>query len=184
MRRVFDLFFGIIIFIISLPILITAIFLIKISDVGPAFFTQKRVGKNGKEFIIYKLRTMRIDADKIGPELTEKDDPRITPVGKFLRKLSIDELPQLINVIKGDMSLVGPRPEIPSIVKTYDKWQIKVLAVKPGITGLSQVNGRAELSIPTKLRFDIYYIKHQSIWLDFKILLKTAIEVIKRRGAY
>jgi exopolysaccharide biosynthesis polyprenyl glycosylphosphotransferase len=183
-KRIVDIagsIFGL--FICAIPMLIIAI-LIKLDSKGPVFFRQKRVGKNGKEFLIYKFRTMVKDAPKVGPILTEKDDPRITKVGKLLRKTSLDELPQLLNVLKGEMSLVGPRPEIPEIVKDYTPWQRQVLRVKPGITGIAQINGREENDIPKKLRLDMYYIKHQSLGLDLKILFQTIPEVIKQRGAY
>jgi exopolysaccharide biosynthesis polyprenyl glycosylphosphotransferase len=183
-KRIFDLIFATIILIISLPLFLIIPILIKLDSKGPIIFKHKRIGKDGKEIMVYKFRTMIKDAHIIGPELTEKNDSRITRVGKFLRKSSLDELPQFINVIKGDMSIVGPRPEIPSIVKTYSNFQKQVLKVKPGITGLSQVNGRADLSIPQKLRLDVYYVKHQNIWLDIKIICKTIFIVLSQKGAF
>jgi len=126
---------------------------------------------------------MVADADSIGPPLTQKDDPRITRLGKFLRLSSIDELPQLINVLKGEMSLVGPRPEVPSIVARYEKWQRRVLDAQPGITGLAQISGRDDLSINDKLRYDMYYLRNHSLSLDIKIILKTFKKVLDRQGA-
>ena len=169
--------------ILSLPMGIIALWL-KLDSEGPAIFKHERAGKDGKLFFMYKFRTMVKDAGAIGPPLTEKNDPRITRIGKILRKTSLDELPGLINVIKGEMSFVGPRPEIPSIVKDYTDWQRKVLQVRPGITGLSQIHGRQDREIPSKLRLDNYYIKHQSLKLDLWILAKTVNVVITGKGAY
>jgi len=169
--------------ILAIPMGIIAI-LIKFDSRGPVIFKHKRVGKDGKIFLIYKFRTMVKDAPQIGPPLTEKNDPRITRIGYILRRTSLDELPELINVLKGEMSLVGPRPEIPSIVETYTDWQRKVLQVRPGITGFSQIHGRAERKIPSKLRLDNWYIKHQSLRLDLWIMAKTVIVVLTAKGAY
>lgn len=169
--------------ILAIPMGIIAI-LIKLDSKGPVIFKHERVGKDGKIFLIYKFRTMVKDAPKIGPPLTEKNDPRITRIGKTLRRTSLDELPELINVLKGEMSLVGPRPEIPSIVKDYTAWQRKVLRVRPGITGFSQIHGRAERQIPSKLRLDNYYIKHQSLKLDLWIMVKTISVFLTGKGAY
>ena len=186
MKRIFDLTVSILLLIVFSPLFLFVTILIKIDPKGkgPAIFKHERVGKDGKTIFVYKFRTMVEDASKIGPGLTEKDDKRITKFGIFLRKSSLDELPQLLNVIKGDMSLVGPRPEIPEIVKTYSNFQKQVLKVKPGLTGLPQVNGRGDLSIPKKLRLDVYYIKHQNLWLDIKIHFKTIIVVITGKGAF
>ncbi len=158
--------------------------LVKLDSQGPTLFKHERVGKDGKLFLVYKFRTMVKDAGKIGPPLTEKNDPRITRIGKILRRTSLDELPELINVIRGKMSLVGPRPEIPLEMEKYTDWQKKVLRVRPGITGFSQIHGRQDREIPSKLRLDNWYIKHQSLKLDLWILIKTVSVVLSGRGAY
>lgn len=154
----------------------------KILDPGPIFYKQQRVGKDEKIFLIYKFRTMIVNADKVGPVLTQDNDPRITKLGKFLRHSSIDELPQLINVLKGEMSIIGPRPEVPSIVETYNDIQRQVFKVKPGITGWAQVHGRDSLSIEEKSVYDIEYINKISFILDFKIFLLTFPALISREG--
>ena len=149
---------------------------------GPVFFIQERVGKDNKIFYIYKFRTMIKDAPKVGPELTEQNDPRITKIGNLFRRTSIDELPQLINILKGEMSFIGPRPEIPSIVTTYTDEQRQVFKVRPGLSGWAQVNGRDELSIPEKLKFDIYYVNNVSFLFDLKIFFLTFPAVFSNRG--
>ncbi len=182
-KRIFDVVASLLGLIVLSPgFLLTAI-AIKLSSKGPVFFTQLRVMRGGKLFKIRKFRTMVRGADKIGPVLTEKNDPRITRIGKVLRFTSIDELPQLINVLKGEMSLVGPRPEVPSIVAKYEKWQRRVLDAQPGVTGLAQISGRDELSINAKLRYDMYYMRNHCLSLDIKIILKTFKKVIDRQGA-
>jgi lipopolysaccharide/colanic/teichoic acid biosynthesis glycosyltransferase len=184
LKRIIDCIISILgLIILAIPMGIIAI-LIKLDSKGPVIFKHERVGKDGKIFLIYKFRTMTEDAQMIGPPLTEKNDTRITRIGKILRRTSLDELPELINVLKGQMSIVGPRPEIPSIVATYTDWQKRVLRVRPGITGFSQIHGRAEREIPSKLRLDNYYIKHQSLKLDLWIMLKTISVVITGKGAY
>jgi lipopolysaccharide/colanic/teichoic acid biosynthesis glycosyltransferase len=149
---------------------------------GSPFYKQLRAGKNKKTIEVYKLRTMIKDADKVGPILTQENDPRITKVGWFLRRTSIDELPQIFNVIKGDMSLVGPRPEVIEIVEGYDDYQMQVLNYRPGITGIVQVSGRAALPIPEKLRMDVEYYKDATFWTDLKIIVKTPWTLITNEG--
>ena len=178
----FDFIFSFFILLCLIPIFLLAIILMKIYDPGPIIFTQKRVGKNEVLFDIYKLRTMVINADKLGPVLTQDHDPRITKLGKFLRRTSIDELPQFFNVIKGDMSIIGPRPEVPSIVENYTKEQKKVFEVKPGLTGWAQVHGRDELLIETKLDYDIDYINNLGVCLDLKIFFLTFPTLLSSRG--
>lgn len=178
-----DLIFAIIALFFLLPLFLIVAIIIKIDSPGEVFFTQDRVGINGKNFKIYKFRTMVKNAPLIGPKLTEKNDFRITRVGKFLRISSIDELPQIFNIIKGEMSWIGPRPEIPSIVSTYNNEQKKVLTVRPGITGWAQVNGRDDLTIPEKLKLDIEYIEKISFFMDLKILLLTFPTLLSARGA-
>lgn len=183
-KRTLDIVFSVTaLIILTIPMLIIAL-IVKLSSKGPVLFKQKRIGRGGKPFVIYKFRSMVENASEIGPPLTEKNDSRITSVGRILRKTSLDELPQVFNVLKGDMSLVGPRPEIPSIVKKYSRWQRRVLKVQPGITGLSQINGRGNRDIPEKLRLDMYYIKHQSLGLDLRVMLGTMWVVITQEGAY
>jgi lipopolysaccharide/colanic/teichoic acid biosynthesis glycosyltransferase len=159
--------------------------LIKLDSKGPIFFVQERAGKDGKIFRAYKLRTMVDNAEKfgLGYEI-EKNDSRITRVGKYLR-WGIDELPQLINVFKGDMSMVGPRPALPHQIEKYTKKEKQRLEVKPGITGWALINGRNKLTWPERIKLDIWYIDHWSIWLDLKILFKTIwVVIFTREGIY
>jgi len=181
-KPLLDFLFSLFSLILLMPLFIIVSILIKLTDKGPIFFKQIRVGKNQKEFLIYKFRTMVVNADKIGPVLTQDNDPRITKIGKILRRTSIDELPQLINILKGEMSLIGPRPEVPSIVKTYTEEQKNVFKVKPGLTGWAQIHGRDELSIDTKLKYDMEYINNLSFWLDFTIFIKTFPVLLSSRG--
>lgn len=180
--RIFDIIFSLFVLIIFSPFWIIISLLIKLDSKGPILFKQIRVGKNGKFFQIYKFRTMVINANKLGPLLTEKNDKRITKIGKILRLTSLDEIPNFINVLKGEMSVIGPRPEVPEITSHYSKWQRQVFKVKPGITGFSQILGRQELEIPKKLRLDIYYIKKQNICFDLWILYKTIFVVLTGKG--
>ena len=174
LKRTFDIIVSILILIILSPLLLGISILIKLDSKGPMIFKQKRIGKNGKEFIIYKFRTMVKNAEKKGTKYrVTRNDERITKVGDFLRKTSLDELPQLFNVLLGDMSLVGPRPTLDFIVNEYDEYQKKRLEVKPGMTGLAQINGRQSLSWEEKIEYDIKYVENQSIWLDIKIIFKT-----------
>jgi lipopolysaccharide/colanic/teichoic acid biosynthesis glycosyltransferase len=169
--------------IVLLPIFAVIGIFIKLDSKGPVFFKQKRVGKGGKVFTVYKLRTMVNNAEKMGKGL-RKDDPRITRIGKILR-WGIDELPQLINVFRGDMSLVGPRPTLLHQVKKYSEREKRRLEVKPGITGWALVNGRNKLCWPERITLDIWYIDHWSIWLDLKILFKTIwVVIFTREGVY
>lgn len=192
-KRWLDVILGTIIFIVVLPIFTFCIIAVKLDSPGPIFFLQKRTGLGGRRFKMYKFRTMLKNAQELKeqylhlntltyPDFKIPDDPRITRVGRFLRKTSLDELPQLLNVIKGDMSLVGPRPTSFSS-KTYDLWQTARLSVTPGITGLWQISGRANIDFDERNRLDIKYIKNQSFWYDMKILFKTFICVIERDGA-
>ncbi|MBW2543658.1 MAG: sugar transferase [Deltaproteobacteria bacterium] len=151
---------------------------------GPAIFRQERVGRDGKIFQIQKFRTMYSDVECYAVAPKDGADPRITPFGRFLRITSLDELPQLFNVLKGEMSLVGPRPEMPFIVETYDEWQRRRLSVKPGITGLWQILGRKDLPMHENLQYDFYYIRNRSLAQDLSILLRTVGAVLSRRGAF
>jgi exopolysaccharide biosynthesis polyprenyl glycosylphosphotransferase len=151
---------------------------------GPPFIAQDRIGRHGVPFRLYKFRTMWLDVDRYAVAPVDGSDPRITPYGQWLRGTSIDELPQLLNVLKGDMSLVGPRPEMPFIVDGYDDWQRRRLSVKPGITGLWQILGRKDLPMHENLQYDFYYIRNRSLSQDLSILLRTIGVVLSRRGAF
>ena len=185
-QRVLDIVLSVIGILIGIPLMIVFGILIKVEDNGPITYKQERLGKGGKKFYIYKLRSMRTDAEKFGAQWAEKDDPRITKVGKFIRKTRIDEIPQLFNILKGDMSIIGPRPERPSFTEKFNQeipGFINRLAVKPGLTGWAQVNGGYEITPREKLIEDIYYIKNRSILLDLKILFKTVKVVLTGDGA-
>jgi len=184
-KRIFDILKSGIALIILLPIFIIIGILIKLDSKGPVFFIQERVGKNGKIFRAYKLRTMVDNAEKIGLGYeVEKNDSRITRIGKYLR-WGIDELPQLLNVFRGEMSMVGPRPALPHQIEKYSEREKRRLEIKPGLTGWALVNGRNKLSWPERIKLDIWYIDHWSLWLDLKILLKTIwVVIFKREGIY
>ena len=169
---------------------------VRLTSPGPAFFRQERVGTDGERFTMFKLRSMYMDAEQRLADLQArnqnsdgllfkiKDDPRITPVGTWLRRFSLDELPQLFNVVRGDMSLVGPRPPLQSEVRQYPNDVRRRLLVKPGLTGLWQVSGRSELSWDESVRLDLHYVENWSLALDAHILWRTAFAVLGRRGAY
>ena len=171
--------------IVLLPIFDIIGIFIRLDSKGPVFFRQKRVGKDGRNFTAYKLRTMVNNAEKTGLRYEiEKNDARITRIGKHLR-WGIDELPQLINVFKGEMSLVGPRPALPYQIKKYSEREKRRLEVKPGITGWALINGRNKLTWPERIKLDIWYIDHWSLWLDLTILLKTIwVVIFTREGVY
>ena len=188
-KRLIDLIGGIVMLIVfAIPMLITAI-AVKVSSPGPLIFKQVRVGLHNKEFNMYKFRSMRVeDPKKEKKEWTTKGDPRVTKVGRFIRKTSIDELPQVFNVLKGDMSLVGPRPERPYFVEKFQeeipRYNIKH-QVRPGITGWAQVNGyRGDTSIKKRIEYDIYYIEHWTVGFDFKILFLTFFKGFVNKNAY
>ena len=185
-QRLLDIVLSIIGLLVGIPLIAIFGILIKLEDNGPITYKQERLGKGGKRFYIYKLRSMRTDAEKFGAQWAEKDDPRITKVGKFIRKTRIDEIPQLFNILKGDMSIIGPRPERPEFTLEFNEeipGFIDRLAVKPGLTGWAQVNGGYDITPKEKLVEDIYYIKNRSILLDFKIILKTVKVVLTGDGA-
>lgn len=185
-QRILNIILSLIGLAIGIPLIIIFGIRIKIEDNGPITYKQERLGKGGKRFYIYKLRSMRTDAEKFGAQWAEKDDPRITKVGKFIRKTRIDEIPQLFNILKGDMSLIGPRPERPQFTEQFNKeipGFINRLAVKPGLTGWAQVNGGYDMTPAEKLVEDIYYIKNRSVLLDFKIIFKTVAVVLTGDGA-
>lgn len=184
MNRPCDIILAALAIVISLPAMVLLAVVIVLDSRGPVIFMQDRVGRNGRLFKIYKFRTMVPDAESKGPLLAVKGDHRVTRAGGFLRRWSLDEIPQVFNIIKGDMAVVGPRPEIPPLVKTYSAWQNKVLSVKPGLTGFSQVMGRDELDMDQKIRLDIYYIRRRTFCFDLWILFRTIITVISGKGAF
>ncbi|MFH1202024.1 MAG: signal peptidase I [Candidatus Omnitrophota bacterium] len=171
-KRSADIVISLLILFLMLPLILLLILLIKMDSPGSSIFRQKRVGRDGREFTLYKFRTMEASSP-IYETKPKDDDPRITRTGRFLRKTGLDELPQIFNVLKGDMSLVGPRPEMPFIVKNYAEVHKQRLLVKPGITGLWQISGQTKQPILANLEYDLYYINNQSVALDFKILLRT-----------
>ena len=193
LKRLLDLALSILILPLVLPVMALCALIIWLDDPGPVIFTQKRTGKGGKRFEMYKFRTMLTNAEELKhkyahlneltwPDFKITNDPRITRVGRFLRRTSLDELPQIFNVLKGDMSLVGPRPTSFD-VSTYSLWHTERLEVLPGITGLWQISGRSEVDFDERLRLDVEYIERQSIWLDLEILARTATAVFTQRGA-
>ena len=195
-KRVFDLFISILLLPITIPIMGLTSLAILLDSPGPIFFNQTRVGENGRLFEMIKFRTMYKNAeqnhhliekiDKNGRILQDKsiNDPRITPVGRFLRKTSIDELPQLFNVLRGEMSIVGPRPEMPYLVDQYEPWQRRRFSIPQGITGWWQINGRSDKPMHLHTEDDLYYIQNYSLWLDVTILIRTIWTIFKHNGAY
>ena len=190
-----DYIFGSLFFLLFIPIYLVIGLLIKTTSKGPVFYKQRRYTKGMKEFHMYKFRTMYIDADKRvkelrkfsktgGPIFKMKNDPRITKIGRFLRRFSIDEIPQIINVLKGELSLVGPRPPIPEETIHYEQWHKKRLNIKQGMTGLWQVSGRSDLSFEEMVRLDLYYIQNWSVGMDIQILLRTIPAVLIGKGSY
>lgn len=185
-RRLFDILVGSLGLLCSVPFIVVFGLLTKIEDGGPVFYKQERVGLYGKHFTLYKLRSMRVNAEKNGPQWAEKDDPRVTRVGSFIRKTRIDELPQFYNVLRGDMTLVGPRPERPEFVIRFDQeipGFISRLQVKPGLTGWAQINGGYDITPEEKLELDLFYIENRGPFLNFKILLKTVSVIFTGNGA-
>lgn len=183
-KRGLDLVLAAIALVVFLPFWLLIAMTIRLESSGPAIFTQTRIGKRGVPFTLYKFRTMRQEVKPDAPAPRHASDPRVTRVGRWLRKTSLDEVPQFWNVLLGTMSLVGPRPEMPFIVETYKDWQRRRLDVKPGLTGLWQVLGRKDLPLHDNIEYDFYYIKNQSLLLDFVILLKTVAAVFRGKGAY
>jgi lipopolysaccharide/colanic/teichoic acid biosynthesis glycosyltransferase len=194
-KRAFDLVAGGFILVLLVPVIPLVALMIRLDSDGPVFYRQDRVGKDGRLFKFYKFRSMRSDSDRMraalesrndlsGPVFKMKNDPRITSVGQFLRRSSLDEIPQILNVLKGDMSIVGPRPALPGEVAKYEPWHRRRMAVKPGITCLWQVAGRSHVSFDEWMRLDIEYISRRSVRADLAIFLKTIPAVMARRGAY
>ena len=194
-KRVFDLVISTIGLIILSPIFLILAIIVKLDSKGPVFFAHTRYGKNGKKFKMYKFRTMYENAQDMINDFTPEqmkewkenfklqDDPRITKVGKFLRKTSLDELPQIVNIMKGDLSIIGPRPVIEEELEKYGENKEKFLSVTPGLTGYWQANGRSSTTYEQRMEMELYYIDHISPKLDFKIFFKTIESVIKKEGA-
>lgn len=199
LKRIMDIIGGFIGTLVLIPLTIMIYIANLIAkDKGPAFYKQKRIGKDGKVFLMYKYRSMVVDADKkLNKYLREnkearkeygkykklKDDPRITKVGTFIRKTSIDEFPQFINVLKGDMSLVGPRPYLRREKRDMGKHYKYIVSVKPGITGYWQVNGRSQTDFDERIRMDVAYVHDQTLWSDIKFIIKTVLNIFRKEGA-
>jgi lipopolysaccharide/colanic/teichoic acid biosynthesis glycosyltransferase len=194
-KRVFDLAVGLLVFLLVLPIFPLIALMIKLDSPGPVFYRQDRVGRGGRPFRFYKFRSMYREADRRlaelqtrneqdGPIFKIKADPRITPVGQFLRRSSVDEIPQIINVLRGEMSIVGPRPPLPVEVARYQPWHRRRLDVKPGITCLWQIAGRSQIGFDEWMRLDMQYLRTRGLRTDLMIFLKTLPAVMARRGAY
>jgi lipopolysaccharide/colanic/teichoic acid biosynthesis glycosyltransferase len=192
-KRGLDVVGSVVLIALLSPVLLLAYIALWIAGGGSPIFTQKRVGQCGRLFTLYKFRTMRSNAEatrgevpneQVGPVFKNRRDPRVTRLGRLLRRLSIDELPQLFNVLMGDMSLVGPRPPIEAEVLRYEPWQLRRLAVKPGLTCLWQVSGRCEIGFDQWVRMDLWYVDHQCLHVDLFLLLKTPLAVLSCRGAY
>ncbi|MGC8602731.1 MAG: sugar transferase [Desulfomonilaceae bacterium] len=194
-KRIMDVAISIVLFLLTWPLLLVIWIAIKIDSKGPAIFAAPRVGEGGKVFRMYKFRTMFVGSENLQQSVTQideqgrkiykvKEDPRITRVGRWLRQTSLDELPQLFNVLKGEMSWVGPRPEQPFITREYEHWQWQRVLVPPGVTGWWQVSGRSDLPMHLNTNYDVYYVRNYSILLDIKILIRTVIEVLRGKGAY
>ncbi len=179
-KNLLDLSISFISLILLIPLFLILTILIKLTSKGPLFFKQNRPGRNGKLFILYKFKTMNDIREEYGNFLP--DEKRLTDIGKFLRKLSLDEIPELWNVLKGEMSLVGPRPLLVEYLNRYTPEQARRHEVKPGITGWAQVNGRNAITWEEKFKYDIWYIDNWSLWLDIKVIFMTIIKVIKGEG--
>lgn len=193
-KRLMDILLSLLGLIIVSPIMLIVAILIKLESSGPVIFSQKRVGLNGKEFNMLKFRSMVKNAEELkeklqkqnemsGPMFKMKEDPRVTKVGRFIRKTSIDELPQLINILKGEMSLVGPRPSLPKEVANFEPWMLERLNVKPGLTCYWQVSGRNNIDFEDWMKLDIKYVKDRTLWLDIKLIFKTFFVLFGDRNA-
>jgi exopolysaccharide biosynthesis polyprenyl glycosylphosphotransferase len=195
LKRLFDICMGSLLALFALPAFAVVSLAVRMDSPGPILFRQQRVGENGRIFEMLKYRTMTVDAEQRQAEVMQEteegqllhkreDDPRVTRIGRLLRRYSLDELPQLFNVLKGEMSLVGPRPEMPWLVDRYDSWQRKRFAVPQGITGWWQINGRSDKPMHMNTEDDLYYVYNYSLWLDLQILLRTPLAVIRGKGAF
>ncbi|MBU6134270.1 sugar transferase [Clostridium tertium] len=193
-KRALDVIASFLGLVILSPILLIVAILIKLESKGPAIFSQSRIGLNGKEFKMYKFRSMVQNAEELkeklakqnemsGPMFKIKNDPRVTKVGKFIRKTSIDELPQLLNILKGDMTLVGPRPSLPREVEKFESWMLKRLEVKPGLTCYWQVSGRNNIDFYEWMKLDLKYVNDMNFWLDIKLIFKTVAVLFGDKNA-
>jgi len=193
-KRIIDIIGSLTGLILISPVMIIVAIVIKFGSKGPVFFAQSRVGRDGNEFVMYKFRSMCTEAEALlgklknenemsGPMFKMKDDPRITKVGKFIRKTSIDELPQLINILKGDMSLVGPRPSLPKEVLQFTPFQKRRLVAKPGLTCYWQVNGRSDVSFKEWMKMDVDYVEERNTWIDITLIFKTVGVLFGDEGA-
>lgn len=185
-KRVFDLIASILAIVVGAPLMLVVSLLIKLESPGPVIFKQERLGKDGVPFTMYKFRSMRIDAEKNGPQWAEVHDERCTKIGRIIRRFHVDEMPQFWNIVKGEMSIVGPRPEreyyYEKIEEELPEYRER-LRVKPGLTGLSQVNGCYDQTMEERLVYDIEYMQKRSVWMDFMCILKTVVVVFNGRGA-
>jgi lipopolysaccharide/colanic/teichoic acid biosynthesis glycosyltransferase len=185
MPRALDLIVAALALALLSPLLALAAVLIRLESRGPVLYRQRRVGRGGEPFELWKLRTMVPGAESMGAGIyIVQGDPRITRIGRRLRRFSLDELPNLVNVIRGEMAIVGPRPTVQAQVDRYTERQLRRLEVKPGITGWAQVNGRTSLPWPERIELDVWYVEHRSLWLDLRILAKTARMLASGRGLY
>jgi lipopolysaccharide/colanic/teichoic acid biosynthesis glycosyltransferase len=184
LKRLSDLLVAGVSLLMLWPLMLAIAAAIRITSPGPALFRQERAGRGGRPFAMLKFRTMRLDVDPFGPSPKSGNDPRLTRTGKFLREYSLDELPQLVNILRGDMGLVGPRPLYISQIAEWNARQRKRLLVKPGLTGLAQISGRGELTVEEKLELDVQYVERAGLRLDGRILLATFTRVFTRRGIY
>ena len=194
-KRIVDIILGCIGLVLLSPVFLILAICIKIDSKGPVIFAHKRIGKNGKKFNMYKFRSMYENAEEMIENFNEEqkrewqenfkleNDPRITKVGKFLRKTSLDELPQIINIIKGDLSIIGPRPIVDEELEKYGENKEKFLSITPGLTGYWQANGRSNTTYEERMQMELYYIDNQSLLLDIKIFFKTIVSVLKKEGA-
>ena len=183
-KRISDICISLLVMVLLLPVFLIIIIAARLASKGPAIFKQERAGKDGKPFVFYKFRTMKLNVGPFGPSPKSAEDPRLTKIGMFLREYSLDELPQLFNILKGDMSIVGPRPLYLSQMAEWSERQKKRLFVKPGLTGLAQISGRAELTREEKLELDVKYVETASFLADIKIILATIAQVFGRKSIY
>jgi lipopolysaccharide/colanic/teichoic acid biosynthesis glycosyltransferase len=184
LKQILDISISLPVVVILLPVFVVIVVAIRLTSKGPAVFKQQRAGKDGRPFTFYKFRTMKPDVDPFGSSPKSGRDQRLTNIGKLLREYSLDELPQLFNILNGDMSIVGPRPLYVSQMAEWNQRQKKRLLVKPGLTGLAQVSGRGELTREEKLELDVKYVETAGFWLDFKIILATIAQVFRRKSIY
>ena len=187
-KMVIDFFIALVLLPILMLVLIPSAICIKLEDGGPVFYMGERLGRRGKVFKMYKLRTMKVNAPDIrledGSTYNAEDDPRVTRFGRFARKTSIDELPQILNILKGEMAFVGPRPDLPDDIKTYSKKERKILLVRPGITGYNQAVNRNSVTAHEKLKNDVYYVEHMSFAFDIKIIMMKIKTVLSHKNVY